>query len=124
MLFLGISPLDLAIVTFDAVEDNYYSFVENSKLLSVEENLNGATKELRRVLSKDDLKSFRIVTKNELIVRDGKKLNTKINGKLNKSDVIQIVEKERNRTYIIFYNKENDEVIKGWVSTRYLKKIK
>lgn len=69
-------------------------------------------------------KNFRIVTKDNLVVREGEKVDSGINGKLNSRDVVQIVKKKRNWTYVFYSNYEDDLVIEGWVFTRYLKEIK
>ena len=68
--------------------------------------------------------NFRIVTKDDLVVREGKKVDSRIKGKLNSKDVVQIIEKKRNWTYISYSNYEDNEYVEGWVFTKYLKQIK
>lgn len=79
--------------------------------------------ELKREIPNEFRSVFRIVVKDGLIVRDNKKVNSNINGILNSKDIIKIVEKNKNWTYIEFTS-EDDEFIEGWVFTRYLKQIK
>lgn len=124
MFIFGISPIDIAHVTADIISDNYHSYVENGEFISIKEGMNWLNKELKSEISKDDLSSFRVVTKDELIVRKSKKVNSRISGKLYKTDVVQILEKRKNWTYILYSNYEEDDVIEGWVQTRYIKQIK
>ena len=80
--------------------------------------------ELKQDVSVQITNNFRIVTKDDLDVREGKKVASRIKGKLNSKDVVQIIEKKRNWTYISYSNHKESEYVEGWVFTRYLKQIK
>ncbi len=88
------------------------------------ESINWLNNELKKDASQQITQNFRIVTKNDLVVRRGKGIDTKIQGQLNHGDVVQIIEKKKNWTYISFSNYQDGESIEGWVFTRYLKQIK
>ncbi|WP_176555867.1 SH3 domain-containing protein [Virgibacillus ndiopensis] len=80
--------------------------------------------ELKKDVSSQITNNFRIVTKKNLIVREAKRKDSRIAGKLNTGYVVQILEKKKNWSYVLYSNYQNDEVIEGWAFTRYLKQIK
>src|SRR5699024_9303688 len=80
--------------------------------------------ELKKDVSSQITKNYRKVVEDGLIVREGKTKDSRINGKLNTGNVVQIIEKRRNWSYVFYSNYEDGEVIEGWVFTRYLKQIK
>lgn len=70
---------------------------------------------------------LRVVTKQDLVVREGKNKDSRIVGKLDVGNVVQILEKKKNWVYVSYVNRNNDEVsevIEGWTLTRYVKRIK
>ena len=80
--------------------------------------------ELKKDVSNQITKNFRIVVKNNLVVREGKSSNSRITGQLNAGHVVQIIEKRRNWSYVIYSNYMDGQVTEGWVLTRYLRQIK
>src|SRR5690625_2884153 len=80
--------------------------------------------ELKKNVSSQITKNFRIVAKNDLVVRKSKTKDSRINGKLNIGNVVQIVEKRKNWSYVIYSNHEDGQVVEGWVFTRYLRQIR
>jgi len=80
--------------------------------------------ELKKDASRQIVNNFRIVTKESLIVREGKRKDSRIAGKLATGYVVQILEKKKNWSYVLYSDYENKEVIEGWTFTRYLKQIK
>lgn len=106
------------------VIDYYEQHIAEDKSKTDRESVRWLNDELKKDVSQQITQNFRIVTKNDLEVRKGKSIDAKIQGKLNHGDVVQIIEKKRNWTYISFSNYQDGEVIEGWVFTRYLKQIK
>lgn len=80
--------------------------------------------ELKKDIPRKIKPIFRIVIKDNLIVRNNNKVNSKINGELNSKDIVRIKEKNRNWTHVEYVNHDKDVFIEGWVFTRYLKQIK
>jgi hypothetical protein len=70
----------------------------------------------------EELKPFRMVSTSQLTVRQTNKRNTKAIDTLHFGQVVRVVEKRRNWT-LVAYQKEDGEVVKGWVLTRYLEKL-
>jgi hypothetical protein len=70
----------------------------------------------------EELKPFRMVSTSQLTVRQTNKMNTKAIDTLHFGQVVRVVEKRRNWT-LVAYQKEDGEVVKGWVLTRYLEKL-
>ena len=132
MIFINIITfLDSAVNVVTYVEeklpvviDYYEQHIAEDKSKSDRQSIRWLNNELKRDVAQQITQNFRIVTKNDLEVRNGKSIDAKIQGKLNHGDVVQIIEKKRNWTYISFSNYQDGEVIEGWVFTRYLKQIK
>ena len=80
--------------------------------------------ELKKDVSSQITKNFRIVAKNDLVVREGKARDSRIAGKLNTGHVVQIVKKRKKWSYVIYSNYEDEQIVEGWVFTRYLRQIK
>ncbi|MDY0409034.1 SH3 domain-containing protein [Paracerasibacillus soli] len=80
--------------------------------------------ELKKDVSNQITNNFRVVSKNNLVVREGKSKDSRISGTLNAGYVVQIVEKRKNWTYVIYSDYENQQIVEGWVFTRYLEQIK
>jgi len=90
---------------------------------SEKEALAWINKEIKKETSTQLIKNFRIVSKEGLIVREGKRKDSRMVGQLDVGYIVQILEKRKNWTYILYSDYESNEVIEGWVYTRYLKKI-
>lgn len=67
--------------------------------------------------------SIRIVSKDELIVREGKSEESRITGTLNKNSVVQIIEYDSDWTYIIHSYPNKGFVVEGWTNTEHLETI-
>lgn len=70
---------------------------------------------------------IRVVTKQDLVVREGKRQGSRIVGKLDVGNIVQILEKKKNWVYVSYVNRENGEisgVVEVWTLTRYVKRIK
>jgi len=106
------------------VTKTFYHYIEEGVFNSDREAINWLNDELKENTSQQLSKNFRIVTKNDLIVRERKTINAKIKGQLNHGDIVQIIEKKRNWTYVHFSNYEDSKIVEGWVFTRYLKQIR
>ena len=106
------------------IMDYYEEHIAEDTSKSDRESINWLNDELKKNVSQQITQNFRIVTKDDLAVRTGKGMDTRIKGQLNHGDVVQILEKKKNWTYVSFSNYKNEEVIEGWVFTRYLKQIK
>ena len=50
--------------------------------------------------------------------------NSRKDGTLTFGDVVQIIEKRKNWSYVVYSSFEDEKVIEGTVFTRYLKQIK
>ncbi|MBB3907413.1 MULTISPECIES: SH3 domain-containing protein [Anoxybacillus] len=70
----------------------------------------------------EELKPFRMVSTSQLTVRQTNKKNTKAIDTLHFGQVVRVIEKRKNWTFVA-YQKEDGEVVKGWVLTRYLEKL-
>jgi len=70
----------------------------------------------------EELKPFRMVSASQLPVRQTNTRNTKAVDMLHFGQVVRVIEKRRNWS-LVAYQKEDGEVIKGWVLTRYLEKL-
>lgn len=64
-----------------------------------------------------------IVTKNNLIVREENKVNSKILGKLEAKTIVHIIDQRKNWIYISYFDIEDNIISEGWVFTRYIKKM-
>lgn len=124
MWFFGVSPIDIVNVTVSIIAEKYQHYVEHDEFNSVKESLKWLNNEIKEDVSKEDLKNLRIITKNNLIAREENRVASGISAKLNSGDVVQIIDKKKNWTYVLLSNYEDDEIKEGWVFTRYLKKIK
>lgn len=49
--------------------------------------------------------------------------DSRIAGTLDTGYVVQIIEKKRNWTYVLYSDPSEGVVIEGWTNTKYLKKI-
>lgn len=72
----------------------------------------------------DYLKDKRFVSSEILALRETHRINSRIVGTLEFGDVARVIYKKRNWTMVEYYDEENNEIITGWVLTRYLKKFK
>ena len=119
-----VTVADFAEERITQITGYYEEHIAEDTSKSDRESINWLNDELKKDVSKQITQNFRIVTKNDLDVRTGKTVNSKISGKLSHGDVVQIVEKKRNWTYVHFSKYNEGEIVEGWVFTRYLKQIK
>lgn len=80
--------------------------------------------ELKKDVSEQITKNFRIVTKADLPVYELQTRRSKTVATLNTGYVVQISQKNRNWSYVIYTDHESGEHIEGWVFTTCLKQIK
>ena len=102
--------------SYQAQKDMFQSEKAGIKWLNDELN--------KKDVSEQIIKKFRIVSKNGLPVYELKTKNSRTTGVLNVGYVVQISQKDRNWSYVIYTDHETGEYIEGWVFTRYLKQIK
>ncbi|WP_178090919.1 SH3 domain-containing protein [Plesiomonas shigelloides] len=74
--------------------------------------------------NKEYLSSFRIVTTTSLNVRKLGSTKSDVVGKLYLGDVVEVIEKGRNWSFVSWQDTESDVLVRGWVFSRYLKAIK
>ena len=106
------------------VMQSYIHYEQEGMFQSKIAGINWMNDELKKDVSSQIINNFRIVAKDNLIVREGKRKDSRIAGKLDTGYVVQILEKKKNWSYVLYSNYESDEVIEGWTFTRYLKQIK
>ena len=83
------------------------------------------TKSINQSLSSQQIKvKFRIVKADILMVRYKKSITSKILSSLDFGTIVEIVRKEKNWCLIKRYDSESEISIQGWVSTRYLARIR
>lgn len=102
------------------VKTNNYNNIEKNIKIEVNNilNINIESKEV-----KDDIfKNFRYVSTDKLVMRQGNRVKSKAIYILEFGQVVKIIGKNRNWT-LVEYEKDED-VIQGWVFTRYISKFK
>ncbi|MEA2019458.1 MAG: SH3 domain-containing protein [Campylobacterota bacterium] len=83
------------------------------------------TKSINQTISNSQIKvKFRIVKADVLNVRYAKSIKSKIISNLNFGEVVEIVKKEKNWCLIKRYDNESETSVQGWVSTRYLARVR
>jgi len=83
------------------------------------------TKSINQIISNPQIKvKFRIVKADVLNIRYKKSTKSKIFSSLNFGEVVEIIKKEKNWCLIKRYDSESETSIQGWVSTRYLARIR
>ncbi len=83
------------------------------------------TKSINQNISNPKIKvKFRIVKADVLNIRYAKSIKSKVISNLNFGEVVEIVRKEKNWCLIKRYDSESEISIQGWVSTRYLARIR
>lgn len=102
----------------------YLDYQDQGLFSSEKSSVKWLNEELKKDVSEQITKNFRIVIKDNLVVYEQKTKNSRINGRLKTGNVVQIIEKRKNWSYIIYSNFEEEQYFEGWVFTRYLKKIK
>lgn len=70
------------------------------------------------------LSHFRFVTATVLFVREGPSQKTKIIDELVLGQVVHILHKKKNWTFVGYTDQDTGEIHEGWVFTRYIKKFK
>lgn len=78
----------------------------------------------KKISNKTYLSSFRVVTATSLNVRKLASRKADVVGTLCLGDVVEVVEKDRNWSLVIWQDSESDALVRGWVFSRYLKTIK
>src|SRR5699024_3123410 len=106
------------------VMESYMDYERKGTFQSKNSGIKWINNELKKDVSSQITNKFRIVTKEELVIREGKTKDSRIAGKLDAGYVVQILEKKKNWSYVFYSNYEDNEVVEGWTSTRYLKQIK
>lgn len=102
------------------IQENYNIHIENATFYSDKEGI----KWLNDELAKEHLEqNYRIVTKDNLVVRTEKKKNSHIVETLHTGNIVQLIKKERNWSYIMYADPDNGDLFSGWTNTRYLKSI-
>ncbi|MFC4558388.1 SH3 domain-containing protein [Virgibacillus kekensis] len=75
------------------------------------------------ILDNKEQLHYRIVSTDKMIVRITKKKNSDPVGQVNFGTVVEVLYKNKNWT-LIEYENENEQIVTGWVYTRYLEKLK
>ena len=78
----------------------------------------------REVSEKSLLSAFKIVTADVLIVRKLGAKKSKMIGKLYFSSVVEVLEKKRSWSLVVWHDEENQISLQGWVFSTHLKAIK
>lgn len=100
------------------IQENYNIHIENATFHSDKEGI----KWLNDELTKEHLEqNYRIVTKDNLAVRTEMKKNSHIVGTLQTGNIVQIIRKERNWSYVMYADPDNGDLFSGWTNTKYLK---
>ncbi|MEN8698409.1 SH3 domain-containing protein [Bacillus infantis] len=76
----------------------------------------------RLVLDNKEQLHYRIVSKDKMIVRITKKKNSEPVGQVKFGTVVEVLYKNKNWT-LIEYKNEDEQIVTGWVYTRYLEKL-
>lgn len=83
------------------------------------------TKSINQSISSPQIKvKFRIVKADVLMVRHKKSIKSKILSSLDFGTIVEIVRKEKNWCLIKRYDSESETSVQGWVSTRYLARVR
>lgn len=109
--------------TIQPLSQEYFVQKEKGVFHTDKAGISWLNDELNLEISDQLRSSFRIVEKDGLIVREGQKKDSRIAGTLDTGYIVQIIEKSRNWTYIMYSDPDEDVVIEGWTNTRYLKRI-
>ncbi|MCF2650054.1 MULTISPECIES: SH3 domain-containing protein [Niallia] len=75
------------------------------------------------VLDNKEQLHYRIVSTDKMIVRITKRKNSEPVGQVNFGTVVEVLYKNKNWT-LIEYENEDEQIVTGWVYTRYLEKLK
>lgn len=67
---------------------------------------------------------FMLVNQMNLILFDQPRMDSPRIGMINSTNIVQCIERKDEWTHILYDNPRNDEVLEGWVLTKYLKRIK
>lgn len=107
-------------INVTSIQKNYNIHIENATFHSDKEGI----KWLNDELTKEHLEqNYRIVTKDNLTVRTEMKKNSHIAGTLQTGNIVQIIRKERNWSYIMYSDPDNGDLFSGWTNTSYLKSV-
>lgn len=106
-----------------SIQKNYFINIENAVFQSEREGIKWLNDELKKDSFEQIERNFRIVIKSDLIVRTERRKDSRIAGTLDTGYVVQIIEKKRNWTYVLYSDPSEGVVIEGWTNTKYLKKI-
>ncbi|MGY0694071.1 SH3 domain-containing protein [Virgibacillus sp. FSP13] len=121
------SIIQTAEYTEDILIPKVQSFIEHQQeglFPSKNASIKWLNKELKKDVSEQITKNFRIVIKDDLVAYKQKTKDSRKVGTLKVGYVVQIIEKRKNWSYVVYSSFEDNQVIEGWVFTRYLKQIK
>lgn len=88
-----------------------------------QENLQQLSQSLKNEEPTELHNLFMIVSHMNLILFDQPKMDSTRIGIINSTNIVQCIERKEDWTHILYDNPRNDEVLEGWVLTKYLKKI-
>lgn len=104
---------------FTTSPTNNYQFIQNKnvyiKVIQAQPQKMG--------IQCDNIKKYRFVHADYLLVREGNTTKAKVIGKIYFGQLVEIVYKNKNWTFIRWEDREED-VHEGWVFTRYLKRFR
>ena len=95
---------------------NYF----NSKSLKSNREVTCAIKNIPPEIDIYDYKGYRVVTADVLNLRQKPNMNSQIIDKLKRGKLVRIVQKKKNWTKVDVECSKDDELLSGWVTTRYI----
>ena len=95
----------------------------NYNEVSVNQTVKILTKEYKIYIQNEDFfLQHRIVTKDNLKVYEGNSKHSHCIGTLEQYDIVKVIYKRKNWTLVEFVD-ENEQINRGWIFTRYLRKM-
>jgi hypothetical protein len=83
-----------------------------------------AIKRLPSAIEMDGFKGFRVVTGDRLRLREKPSMEAKVLDELNRGKLVRVIEKRRNWTLVEVMYQDSNDVLQGWVATRYIAVIR
>ncbi|MCC5909494.1 MAG: SH3 domain-containing protein [Clostridiaceae bacterium] len=118
------------------VVDEVSSAINNVRIHNEETEVRTINKEIKQqvnitinihtencAVKKEVYNKYRFVTIEELPVRNNKRMEAAVIYKLHQGNIVNILYKNKNWTLIEYVDMDNDEIIKGWVLTRYISRF-